>query len=95
MTILLIANVISGLVALGSGWLEIDLLERAAVEGISDDEAEAIAGLLTWTRSFLRRRRLELEAEVRSGVEQFALRHEGTEICQGARRPRVGEAVEA
>jgi hypothetical protein len=40
LTILLVAKAVIGVVALWSGWLEIELIERAA-EGISDDEADA------------------------------------------------------
>ncbi|MHC5053008.1 MAG: DUF4328 domain-containing protein, partial [Planctomycetota bacterium] len=41
LTILLVANAVIGVIALWSGWLEIDLIERAADEEISDEEADA------------------------------------------------------
>jgi hypothetical protein len=41
MTILLVARAALGVIALWSDWLEIDLLERAAVEDITDEEADA------------------------------------------------------
>jgi hypothetical protein len=41
MTILLVANAVICLAALWSGWLEIDLIERAVEEEITDAETEA------------------------------------------------------